>query len=342
MLPYWHACCLMSGVRNERLEIDPEMEDVMKKFHMSVLAVSSIFAVSVQAAPTFSTGNNAVGFYAYENQYRSADACLAGGCLAATGDDPAGFQRVNPAIAGNIAQGDVFAGIVRIREITMGNGNLWEPSANDQFTGYFAQQVAGITMDPMNDGHLSLAQLTFSAPTVDPFGKLGAGEMMRLYTDSATAFHTGGTTATTIADATDGSLWAALSALGGYAYTLDDIAIAGSEQQFVAKNYAAYNISTYGASYNAGLLQLVNDASESFVGGVNAGPDIVCTDADILAGVVCTHFAGQSDIRKNSGTSPWYYIANDPLWMTQIPEPGTVALLGLSLFGLGVIRRRSN
>lgn len=317
----------------------------MNTFKKTLIATAVSFAAgSVQALPVFTDGNNAIGFFGYENQYRSADACAAGGCLAfdAT-NDPTGWQRVDPTIAGNVQFGDVFAGIFRAREIIGNTGDVvWESASNNQFTGYFAQQVSGVDASDINN-----VQLFLSAPTVDPFGLLTGSQMMKLFTDTTTTFTTAGTTFSSLARATDGSLWAALSAKDGYAYTMDDFTIAGSGSEFVAKNYGAYNIETYGPSYNAGELNLINDASESFVGGDSAGSlldptNILCSAADISNGVICTQFAGQSDVRRNSTTGPWYYIANDPLWMNRVPEPGSLALLGIGLFGLASLRRRKS
>lgn len=315
----------------------------MTKFNKTLLAAAlALGAGSAYALPSFHLQGNDIGFFAYENQYRSAAACgFIGGCLAVTANDPAGWQRVDPTIAGNLILGDVFAGVLKIREIVhYDDGSQWVSATGDEFTGYFAQEVTALNLGVVADP--AIVQVVLNAPAVDPFGKLAAGEMFRLYTDSTTAFNTAGTTASSIASATDGTFWGSLGVTGGYAYTMDNMTIPGSSGQFVVKNYTALNVVTEGPSYNAPDLRDVNDPSEALVGGVTASGDLLCGPTDAASGVICTDLAGQSDVRKNPAgvNSPWYYLANDPLSM-YIPEPGSLALLGLGLIGLAGLRRRA-
>ena len=115
----------------------------MTTFKKTLLAAAvALSAGSAFAFPTFAAGLNSVNFISYENQYRASADCAGGGCLTATANDPAGYQRVDPTSVGfsSISANDIFAGILRVTGVTSIAG-LSLPSATSEMTGYFAQQV---------------------------------------------------------------------------------------------------------------------------------------------------------------------------------------------------------
>lgn len=320
----------------------------MTKFNKTLLAAAlALGASSAFANPTFLFGTSKINFDSLENHYRSDAACAAtGGCLTHdAANDPSGWNRVDPTSVGatSIIPGDVFAGILSVYKINLSG---WQPSAAEEFTGYFAQEVSAVDASVLTN-----AIIYFQNPTVDPFGVLGAGEMFRLYTDTSPDFTIGGTTFSGIANATDGTagdaLWGALG-IGpeGYAYTRDDLTVSGNDSNFASKTYLAVDVVTTGPTYNLNTLKPVNDTSESQLGGATASGSLLCSPADLTNPLVlCNDIVGNADVKKNdffaTGDSPWYYEVNDPLYLHQIPEPGTIALLGMGLIGLAGLRRRA-
>lgn len=312
------------------------------------LAASALIGLSAHAAPTFSGSSNGIYFQNVENLYRTTESCNTnGGCLAAVNGDPAGYQRINPGIVNNIRLGDVFVGVLNVQNIDGPANAVWNSGSGGYFTGYFAQQVVDISFLSGSTSRLTLGT------AVDPFNILQAGEMFRLYY-GANAWVSGGAGVTaqdSINSITANTFWGSLG-LGseGYAYTLTNLDQLVSDSNTEA--FLGLDFINKGTIFNLGDLYKVNDFNESIAGGVaDGGGNLVCTEADLAsAAISCTDIVGTSEIEPNNrftstlNPSPWMFASNDPFQLQEIPEPGTLALVGLALgsAGFAAARRRRN
>lgn len=326
---------------------------------LGVATAGTLLSAGVaQAAPSFGVGLHDIFFSNWENAYRTDAACGTTGLCLGAGTGPTGWQMINPLIPGNLSSGDVFAGVFRVQNMDDSLGEIWTQSPGDRFEGYFAQEIAEVVVDAFGAGPGANDHLGLTVASVDPFGILSAGEMFRVYVDDGVGSNAcdgvAATTAASIAECTNGGLWASLTPgvftsigagfdLDGYARTVTDLTLSGDAS--LNETFLAMNILTYGPRYNAGLLEPVNDGNENSSGGPLALGTAVCPPGAGLF-ITCTQIVGTGEVELNSNgpygsatqNSPWVFQSNDPLQL-YVPEPTTVAMLGMGLVALGMRRR---
>jgi hypothetical protein len=233
---------------------------------------------------------------------------------------------IDPVTQGGIQSGDLVVSVFRGQDLTVVGENTpsWtagtDGSANPYLNGYSVTEVL-----------TTFGAVQYKAPTWDPFGKLNvaAGETLRVF-DAPSDWVVDGVGLSlqdSVDSATNGSLFAAFTMVGGYGSYVPLNPVDGSGQ--------------------AGLMKVANDGGSSDASGITYvpfSPSAWQPDTDLSARItVIPNQNGPyaAPLPPEVAPSPWQFESYGPVYIQAVPEPGTLALWGGCLaLGLVALRRR--
>jgi hypothetical protein len=224
--------------------------------------------------------------------------------------------------------GESLNGVLRVEEITDLDGNvIWEDSDSRELTGYFYDYVAQEIIIDATSGEVTI---------------LFSGGIIDLYSDGTPNFERNGTMADDIAKATDSEFAEKWLTLVGS--PIGDTALPGDPTgggNVITLLSTGESLSGPGDSVSGfGLLDVTGGAAAAILNTntfncTSAAEDGPCPDdADKL-------FTSSGQLRTPNATNDWGFLGTGEVQdVARIPEPGTVALLGLGLAGMGFSARR--